>query len=172
MSSYGATYDFLRQTVAATFCSEYFPGHPLGADVNGIRNEDATRLTFTAASFDVVTSNQVFEHVADDLAAYRECLRVLRQGGALIFSVPLYDQPCTQQIARLDERGQLEWLGQPEYHDSRLAGPQSAPVFWRHSIHDIVARVRNAGFAGVELVGVRILRGQRVPQPIVYATKG
>jgi SAM-dependent methyltransferase len=172
MSSYGATFDFLRRHVRDLYCSEYFPGAPLGTVVRGIRNEDATQLTFADELFDVVTSNQVFEHVIDDRAAYRECARVLKRGGALIFSVPLYDTPRTEQIASIGAGGRIEWLGEPEYHDSRLAGPQSAPVFWRHSSNDIAARVASAGFARVELVDVRIVREQRIPQQIIYAVKG
>lgn len=171
LSSYGATYDFLRRNVGELRYSEYFPDHPRGMEVNGIRNEDATQLTFADGLFDLVTSNQVFEHVPDDLAAYRECFRVLKRGGAMIFSVPLYDTPRTEQVAKLDEQRRIQWLGTPEYHDSRVAGPQSAPVFWRHSRHDIIERARCAGFDSVELVDVTILRAQREPQPIVYAVK-
>lgn len=171
MSSYGATYEFLRSRFRSFQCSEYDPERPLGSAVAGIRNEDATRLTFADESFDVVTSNQVFEHVADDVRAYRQCFRVLRSGGALIFSVPLYDAPRTQQVARLTDAGRIEWLGEPEYHDSRLAGPGSAPVFWRHSLHDVAARVAAAGFASAEVVQVQILERQPIPQPIVYAVK-
>jgi SAM-dependent methyltransferase len=171
LSSYGATYDFLRRHVGELQYSEYFPEHALGTEVNGIRNEDATRLTFADELFDLVTSNQVFEHVPDDVAVYRECYRVLRRGGALIFSVPLYDTQRTEQVARLDDQQRIEWLGAPEYHDSRVAGPQSAPVFWRHSRHDILERVRGGGFSRLELVSVSILHPQRLPQPIVYAVK-
>ena len=171
LSSYGATYDFLRRHIRDFHWSEYFPEHRLGSEVNGIRNEDVTRLTFADELFDVVTSNQVFEHVTDDLQAYRECHRILKRGGALLFTVPLYDMPRTEQIARLNTSGRIEWLAQPEYHDSRLAGPQSAPVFWRHSINDICARVAQAGFDSVQIIDVRILREQRIAQPVVYAIK-
>src|SRR6185436_4377685 len=158
LSSYGATLEFLRRSFADVQCSEYKPAHPLGAFVDGMRNEDVQQLTFPDGSFDVVTSNQVFEHVPDDRRGYAECLRVLRPGGALIFTIPLLDTPKTEEVARIDAGGRIEWLATPEYHDSRLGGPQSAPVFHRHSIHDITARVRAAGFSRVTLEQVSLMR--------------
>jgi SAM-dependent methyltransferase len=171
MSSYGATYDYLRKRCKDAEFSEYFHGRPLGATIDDIRNEDATRLTFDCESFDVVTSNQVFEHVADDIQAFRECHRVLKAGGALIFTVPLYDSLATQQVARLSVRGAIEWIGTPEYHDSRLAGPQSAPVYWRHSIADIGSRVAAAGFRSVRIVPVRFIDARQIVQQVIYAVK-
>jgi SAM-dependent methyltransferase len=171
MSSYGATHDYLRRHFSEACFSEYFPGKPLGAMVDDVRNEDATQLSFAANQFDVVTSNQVFEHVPDDEGAYAECHRVLKSGGGLIFTVPLYDTPKTEQIARLSVEGTIEWLGEPEYHDSRLAGPQSAPVFWRHSINDIAERVAEAGFDSVRIVSVAALGDRSPAQPVIYATK-
>jgi ubiquinone/menaquinone biosynthesis C-methylase UbiE len=53
------------------------PDEKLGERINGIFNQDVQHLTFSDASFDVVTSNQVFEHVPDDIKGYAECLRVL-----------------------------------------------------------------------------------------------
>ena len=49
---------------------------------------DATRLPFASASVDAVTIFDVLEHIADDAAALREALRVLRPGGALLISAP------------------------------------------------------------------------------------
>jgi SAM-dependent methyltransferase len=171
MSTYGALYDFLGANFAPFFSSEYFPGEPPGALVGAIRNEDATHLTFADESLDLVTSNQVFEHIEQDVAAFAEAYRVLRPGGALIFTIPLYDTATTLQLARTSATGELQWLGTPEYHDSRTTGPMSAPVFWRHSRSDIVARVQRGGFAFVTVEDVRLLPSQETGQPVLYARK-
>lgn len=170
MSSYGATYDYLLKTFPQVSFSEYIEGRPLGTIVDGLRNEDATQLTYASGSFDIVTSNQVFEHVDDDRRAYSECCRVVKAGGALIFTVPLYDIPSTVRVAHLSG-GTIKWIGTPEYHDSRLGGPQSAPVFWRHSIHDITSRVEDAGFSKVTLMPISVLKEPNISQHVVYAIK-
>ena len=170
LSSYGATLQWLKANMRSVATSEYFPNHPMGMRVNGILNQDVHKLTFADQSFDVVTSNHVFEHVADDMAGFREISRVLKPRGAMIVSFPLYDIPSTLQNARLAD-GELVFMGQPEYHDSRLGGPKSAPVFWRHSINDICDRVRAAGFHKAELKDVRLTRVQRDPALVVYAIK-
>src|SRR6185436_15955201 len=144
---------------------------PCASMHDGIRNEDVQQLTFADESFDVVTSNQVFEHVPDDRRGYAECLRVLKPGGALIFTVPLYDTPHSETIARLAPDGRIEWLGTPEFHDSRLGGPKSAPAFHRHSLHDIADRVRGTGFARVTVEQTSVLRDGALAQPVVYAVK-
>jgi ubiquinone/menaquinone biosynthesis C-methylase UbiE len=140
--------------------------------IDGVRNEDVEQLTFAAESFDLVTSNGVFEHVNHDERGYREIHRVLRRGGAMIMSVPLYGLPMTQRLSHYRTDGTLEWLGPPEYHDSRHGGALSAPVVWYHSRHDIVPRVQAAGFAEVSLVEVLLTPAQREPYLVVRAVKG
>ncbi|HYC77835.1 MAG TPA: class I SAM-dependent methyltransferase [Planctomycetota bacterium] len=51
---------------------------------------DGTRLPFVDGAFDLVTAFDTFEHIPDDAAAARECLRVLRPGGRLFVSGPAY----------------------------------------------------------------------------------
>jgi SAM-dependent methyltransferase len=171
LSTYGGTLNWLTRNFGQVTTSEYIPGSPFGQMVNGILNQDVQQLTFADETFDLVTSSQVFEHVPDDLLGFRECLRVLRPGGAMIMSVPFRYIPHTEQRAFLNADGSIQFIGEPEYHDSRLGGPRSAPVFWHHSVHDVVERVRSAGFSRAELAEVMVAKVQGTPELVIYACK-
>lgn len=54
----------------------------------GVLRGDATRLPFPDATFDVVITSEVLEHITDDTAAIAEMVRVLRPGGRFAASVP------------------------------------------------------------------------------------
>jgi SAM-dependent methyltransferase len=170
LSTYGSTLIWLKRHFPRVIASEYIPDQPRGSVVDGILNQDVQELTFDDSTFDLVTSNQVFEHVPDDIRGFVECYRVLRPGGAMILSVPLYSLPTTQRIANLVD-SEVVFLGEPEYHDSRIGGARSAPVFWRHSIVDIAERVGAAGFRSVKLVDVTLVKNQSSPTKILYAVK-
>jgi len=51
-------------------------------------NQNLERLTFPDASFDVVVTSDVMEHVRLDDLAHREIRRVLKPGGFYVFTVP------------------------------------------------------------------------------------
>jgi SAM-dependent methyltransferase len=145
MSTYGATLSFLRTHVDHVYESEYFEGKRSGEIVDGILNQDVQETSFSDSSLDLITSNQVFEHVPDDIKGYAECFRVLRPGGALLFTVPLYGIRATEKLAEI-RAGELIYFTKPEYHDSRTAGPESILTFWHHSVNDIGERVSSVGF--------------------------
>lgn len=171
LSTFGSTLKWLRSRFSLVKTSEFFPKKPFGSFVDGVLNQDVQHLTFADGSFDLVTHNQVFEHVQDDVQGFHEILRVLKPGGAMVACIPLHDIPETKRKAYLGAHGSLQFIGEPEYHDSRLGGPRSAPVFWHHSIHDLRQRVHSVGFSHVELVDVIICKAQRRPEIVVYAVK-
>jgi SAM-dependent methyltransferase len=101
--------------------SELFDDVEAGRLRDGVQCQDVQRLTHAAASFDLVTSTEVFEHVPDDRRAFAEVHRVLRPGGFLVFTVPLMDAATTLERARLHD-GKIVHLVEPEYHGDHLRG--------------------------------------------------
>lgn len=69
--------------------------HCIGVDISsdGARPDVVAQghaLPFPDASFDIVFSSQVLEHVADEKPVLGECARTLRPAGQLVLSVPFY----------------------------------------------------------------------------------
>jgi SAM-dependent methyltransferase len=131
LSARGPLYEFLRREVPRLTASEYF--------------EDIRRLTFADRSFDVCTSTEVFEHVADDRAGFREIRRVLRENGVMVFTVPLSSSPTTVERA-VEVAGKIEHLLPPEYHGDRIRGQGGVLVFRDYGT-GITERLRAEGFA-------------------------
>jgi GT2 family glycosyltransferase/glycosyltransferase involved in cell wall biosynthesis/SAM-dependent methyltransferase len=137
--------------VASEFVSA---GAAPGALIDGVRHEDATRLSFAGASFDAIVSCDVFEHVPDYRRAFAECGRVLRSGGRLLFTAPfLAGSAATVIRARVDAAGGIEHLLPAEYHgDPRR--PDAGILCYQHFGWDVVADLRAAGFASVEALAL------------------
>ena len=78
-------------------------------------NQDLQALGFPDNAFDLVVSQDVFEHVATPRKAFAEVARVLRPGGSHVFTIPWYGNQLTQTRARIVE-GEVMNLHPPEYH--------------------------------------------------------
>lgn len=89
-----------RATAAAYETSEYVPELEEVDRVDRPRHEDIQALTFRAASFDLVITSEVFEHVADPWAGFKEVRRVLRRGGRHVFTVPVVPGTLTTRRDR------------------------------------------------------------------------
>jgi SAM-dependent methyltransferase len=144
LSSRGALYRHLRRTFARVTVSELFDGVPPGGFRGAVQCQDVQQLTYADASFDLVTSTEVFEHVPDDRRAFAEVHRVLRPGGHVVFTVPLMDVQPTLERARL-EHGAIVHLVEPEYHGDRLRGRGGVLAFRTYG-PDILDRLRAVGF--------------------------
>lgn len=144
LSSRGALFAYLRRRWPDLYFSEYFGGVPPGERKNGIPCQDVQCLRLPDASFDLVTSTEVFEHVPDDRRGFSEVFRVLKPGGHKVFSVPLSMEERTRERAVL-EAGVVRHLLDPEYHSDRIRG-KGTVLAYRNYGADIGDRLRDAGF--------------------------
>jgi SAM-dependent methyltransferase len=91
--------------------------------------QDATSLPYPDASFDLVYSISVVEHIPDDRAAMREMLRVTRPAGKLIVEVPYRNQ--VETITRVtDSKGkpvEVPRFYERHYDDAMLIDHLAAP---------------------------------------------
>jgi heptosyltransferase-2 len=141
----------LSSRCSSLVCSEFLgPDVPPGSyDANGTRHEDLTRLSFHSGSFDAVLSFDVLEHVPDYLSALREIRRVLQPGGLLLLSVPFHLGSASNIVrARLDERGGVVHLMEPEYHGDPVS--EQGILCFYHFGWQLLDEIRTAGFSGAE----------------------
>ncbi len=114
----------------------------------GLRNEDLTQLSFPDASFDLLLTFDVLEHIADYRAAFSECSRVLRSGGKMLFSVPFDAGRSRNQIrARVLRDGGIEHLLAPEYH-AHPRNPKGSLCFQRFG-WEMFEQLQQAGLQNV-----------------------
>ena len=168
LSARGPLADFLSRRAKSFSASEYFADAPRGAWRDGIRCEDVQALTYADSSFDLVTHTEVLEHVPDDTRAFAELFRVLRPGGTMIFTVPMYDGLHTIERARLCN-GRVEHLLEPVFHYDPLR--RDGILAFRDYGSDILDRLHEAGFDDSRVITAH----GRVPwvsdSPIIVAHK-
>jgi SAM-dependent methyltransferase len=144
LSSRGALCRYLRRTFPRLTVSELFDDVPPGAYKDGVQCQDVQHLTYASGSFDLVTSTEVFEHVPDDAAAFREVRRVMRDHGWLVFTVPIDPAAPTLERAALRD-GAVVHMTTPEYHGDRLRGRGQVLAYRTYGL-DITDRLHAAGF--------------------------
>jgi SAM-dependent methyltransferase len=93
---------------------------------------------------DLIVSNDVFEHVPDPWQAFRECRRVLREGGAMLATLPFYDQEANSRPRARLSIGGIEHLLPAQYHGNPVSADGSL-VFTDFG-WDVLDRLREAGF--------------------------
>lgn len=84
----GCSSDFLSRYCKNYSFSQFFEGKCCGSLINGIRCEDLEKLTFDDSSFDLIVTQDVFEHIMRPDLAFKEIARVLKPQGTHIFTVP------------------------------------------------------------------------------------
>lgn len=141
VAPYGAVSTRLEREVRGYVGSAYFPEREPGEMVGDYRNEDVRSLTFQDGAFDVVISQDVFEHVFEPERGFSEIERILKPGGVHIFTVPYFGDRPSRSRARL-ERGEVIHLEPPEFHGDPVNSDGTLVVTdWGQDLSEII---RNA----------------------------
>jgi SAM-dependent methyltransferase len=97
--------------------SAYWTDVEPGQYRDGIQCQDLMALTYPDDHFDLVVTSDIFEHVRHPYKAFGEVRRVLKPGGAHIFSIPVLSPMPEKSISRVDTSGPEDVLLMPaRYH--------------------------------------------------------
>jgi SAM-dependent methyltransferase len=97
---------------------------------------DWQRLPFASVTFDVVVAASLLEYVSEPAVVLRECARVLRPGGVMLYTVPDLRHPvrwaewCAQRLSRGKPSGNSARSPQQRYRAYLSASLQRHRVGW------------------------------------------
>jgi SAM-dependent methyltransferase len=126
--------------------SEYASTVATRDDLYPIPHEDLTCLTLRSDAFDLVTTNEVLEHVPSIDAALAETARILKPGGWHIGTHPFMFMNEKGVVRAEIVGGELKFLMEPEYHGNPVGSPS---LVFETPGWDILHRARSAGFSSV-----------------------
>ncbi len=140
---------------------------PLGAsDEDGLRNEDATQLTFEDDSFNIAMSYEVLEHIPEYMKALSETHRVLTPGGRFYFTAPFNPHVQEHLIRAKIADGKIVHILEPEIHGDPVNN--EGILCFQHFGWDIVEELHEAGFKSVEaLIFDHVEFGYYTQDPII-----
>ena len=148
----------LAQQCPSYMASQYDPQLGFGnTHLNaGYRSENLENQTFPDKAFDLVVTQDVFEHIFDAPAAFMEIARTLKPGGAHIFTTPLVnkDKP-SERRASISDAG-IVYHHPPEYHGNPVS-VEGSLVTW-HWGEDIVTHIKNVSGLDTQVIALDDLK--------------
>lgn len=128
-------------------CSEYFgPYETYGKEINGVLNVDLMNIPFESDSFDYIISSEVFEHIPHPYKAFAEIHRILKIGGAHIFTVPYYSNEENDEVRSIvDENNETIYLMEPQYHGDPIRNDEGILVYTIFA-KEMIKKLEKIGF--------------------------
>jgi SAM-dependent methyltransferase len=137
--------ELLRRVAARYVPTYFFPGVTTGSVHDGFRCENLEVQTFDDASFDLVITQDVMEHIFEPDRAHREIFRTLKPGGYHILTTPIYaDLAASERRASFLPDGTINHFSEPEFHGNPIGDDGSLVTF--HYGRDIVDEIAALGF--------------------------
>lgn len=126
---------------------------PGGKIIDGIRSENALDLSFEDNSFDIIISNDVYEHIPDIEKAFSEAYRTLKTGGYLVYTVPFSAGLDKSELRAKIENGDVVLLKEKQIHGNPMS-KEGSLVFYDFG-WDILSMQKDIGYS--EAYGVPFL---------------
>ncbi len=111
-----------------------------------VQHQDLTELSLPAETFDLVTTNEVLEHVPNPDAALREIARILVPGGWHVGTFPFAFNWATGDVRAQMIHGRIVHL-KPEERHGNPVDPEGGSLVFETPGWDIVDRAKKAGFS-------------------------
>ena len=122
--------------------SHYYPDIQKGEfhPAHGYQCQDLEGLTFHDGRFDLFITQDVMEHVFESKKVFNEIARVLKPGGAHIFTVPLINKNKNSECwASRDKTGEIIYHKEPEYHGNPIDDKGSlVTMHWGYDLADFI----------------------------------
>jgi len=123
-------------------CSEYLTGIKEGEHKDDVMCQNLEYLTFQDKQFDLVITEDVFEHVRRPEKAFRELNRVLTTSGCHIFTIPFSFHRKT--VIRVDTTTDQDiYVLPPEYHIDPL---RDKALVYTDFGYDLFDKLSSLGF--------------------------
>ena len=111
---------------------------------DGVVNEDLMNLSIPSGTVDLMISSDVFEHIRHPDRGIAESARILRSGGAHIYTVPTHVPIRETTLKRVDVDGPQDLpIMEPRYHGDGRGGRS---LVYNDFGRDILDRLAIAGF--------------------------
>lgn len=142
-SPMGASSEFIANNCKNYSSSHYFSDISIGQIKDGHRCENLELLTFENGSFDLLVTQDVFEHILHPELALKEIERVLRPGGAHMFTVPYYSN-IESSPRIIEKNGAIVHIKEPIYHKNPISNEGSLVTYdWGYDIADYIYSICN-----------------------------
>jgi SAM-dependent methyltransferase len=140
----GPASEFFKKSAKRYSSSHYYEDVPRGTQHGPHRSEDLTQLTFKDCEFDLFITSDVFEHVFNPDEAFKEIARVLKPGGAHVFTMPWYPNLKKSLERAILKSGKIEYLQEAVYHGNPIDDNGSLVTYdWGQDFCDFI--YKNSG---------------------------
>jgi len=139
-SSPGGSSSKLLEKKCQNYSASHFYDDIQRGEMKGkIRSEDLSNLTFQDESIDLFITQDVFEHVMEPSKAFWEIARVLKTGGAHVFTMPWYPR-LEKSRQRAEMHGdKIKYLEKPIYHGNPINSKGSLVTYdWGMDFIDFI----------------------------------